>query len=75
MNTQKMHSYVWGWASLLMAFIVTLPIAMLRVSSTERFSQQPFTSESCAGQNTMTRAVTSFWMCAQLKVEPLESKK
>ncbi len=70
-----MHNYIWGWASLLMVFAATFPLAMTRVSGTKQFAQQPFSSKSCAGQSFPDRTVISFWQCAQLKAAPLKLNK
>jgi hypothetical protein len=75
MNIYKMHNYIWGWAGFQMVFAATFPVAMIRISGTQQFAQQPFSSKNCAGSNSSNRAVTSFWQCAQLKVSPLKLNK
>ncbi len=75
MNTHKMHSYIWGWAGLMAAFVITLPLAIMRVSGTEKFPVQHVISDNCVGQGAVKKAATTLWQCAQLKVEPLKPKK
>jgi hypothetical protein len=71
MSTLKMHRYVIGWTGLFIAFGVTLPIAMSRVSNTKKFVGQPFNSLTCEGQLTNSRAVVEFPTCAQMQVQPI----
>jgi hypothetical protein len=73
MNTQKMHKFILGWVGLLLAFGITYPIAMARVSQTEQFTGQALKSLGCNGQFPKTRSVVS-WMdtCRSMQVEPIE---
>jgi hypothetical protein len=79
MPAQKMHQYVLGWVGLFIAFAATFPIAMARVSQTEKFTGQAVKSLDCNGKSLKTRNVVS-WKdtCSQMQVEPLkktEAKK
>ena len=71
MSTVKMHQYILGWVGVFIAFGITLPIAMMRVSQTEKFTEQPFNSFTCEGQVPDNRVVVKFQSCAQLDVEPV----
>jgi hypothetical protein len=75
MSTDKMHRYVIGWGGLMATIAITLPIGMMRVSQTDKFADQPFTSYDCAGQVSIVWITTSVWECFQKKVAPLPSKK
>jgi hypothetical protein len=71
MHTLKLHRYIVGWVGLFIACSVTLPLAMLRVSKTEKFAEQPFNSLTCEGQIPGSRSVTKFFTCAQMQVQPV----
>jgi hypothetical protein len=71
MTTLKLHRYVLGGVSVFVAFGVTLPIAMMRVSQTDKFVGQPFNSLTCEGKTPDIRAVVEFQTCAQMNVEPV----
>ena len=68
-STFKMHKYILGWLGLMIAFGVTLPIAMLRVSASPKFANQPFNSETCVSHKPATRTVTS-WLetCSRMSI-------
>jgi hypothetical protein len=71
-STANMHKYILGWVGLMVAFGVTVPIAMLRVSANPKFSSQPFNSQKCDSRNPETRTVTS-WIetCSRMSVAPI----
>lgn len=73
MNTLKMHKYVLGWVTVFMAFGITFPIAMVRVSQTEKFTGQAIKSLECNGKSVKARSVVS-WLetCSQMQVEALK---
>ena len=66
-STCKMHKYIWGWVVIFAAFAGSLPIAMMRVSQTDKFADQPLNSWTCEGQMPTQRTVTQFSTCTQLK--------
>jgi hypothetical protein len=73
MNTLKMHKYILGWVSLFIVFGITFPIAMARVSQTEKFAGQAVKSLECNGQSQKMRAVVSWTeTCRQMQVEPVK---
>lgn len=74
-STLKMHKYVWGLVIVMGGFILTFPIAMLRISSTEKFAGQPFNSQTCEGKQPKERKFVS-WIetCSQMTVMPLPKK-
>lgn len=63
----KMHKYVWAWVAVFAAFAASFPIAMMRVSQTEKFTGQPLNSLTCEGQVPTQRIVTQFVTCVQPK--------
>ena len=71
MNQFKMHQYILGGVGLFLAFAATLPIAMMRVSKTDKFAEQPFTSLTCEGQQPPGREVVTFETCAQMQAKPV----
>lgn len=66
-STIKMHKYVWGWVAIFAAFAASFPAAMMRVSQTDKFADQPLNSLTCEGQMPIQRTVTQFATCVQLK--------
>lgn len=74
-STLKMHKYVWGLVIVMGGFVLTFPLAILRVSSTETFAGQPFNSKTCEGKQPKERKVVS-WLatCSQMTVAPLPKK-
>lgn len=73
MNTLKMHKYILSWVAVFIAFGVTFPIAMARVSQTDKFSGQAIKSLECNGKTSKARSVVS-WLetCSQMQVEALK---
>ena len=65
--TIKMHKYIVGWVAIFAAFSVSFPVAMMRVSQTDKFAGQPLNSLTCEGQLPTQRTVTHFATCTQLK--------
>lgn len=65
--TIKMHKYIAGWVAIFVVFAVSFPVAMMRVSQTDKFAGQPLNSLTCEGQMPTQRAVTQFATCTQLK--------
>jgi hypothetical protein len=63
----KMHKYIWIGVAVFAAFAASFPIAMMRVSQTDKFSGQPLNSWTCEGQVPPQRTVTQFTTCTQLK--------
>lgn len=73
MNSLKMHKYILGWVGLLLAFGVTYPIAMMRVSQSEKFVGQAVKSLECSGKSQKARSVVSWTeTCSQMQAEPLK---
>ncbi len=74
-STLKMHKYVWGLIIVMGGFVLTFPLAILRVGSTEKFAGQPFNSQTCEGKQLKERKVVS-WLkdCSQMSVAPLPKK-
>lgn len=64
----KMHKYVWGCVAIFAAFAASFPVAMMRVSQTDKFAGQPINSLTCEGQMPTQRTVTQFTTCVQLKL-------
>lgn len=64
--TLKMQKYVLGWIAIFVAFVASFPLAMIRVSQSEKFSGQPLNSLTCTGQVPAERSVTEFTDCTQL---------
>jgi hypothetical protein len=73
MMVQRMHQYVLGWVGIFVAFMVTFPIAMSRVSQTPKFMGQAVKSLECNGKTPKAKGVVS-WKdtCSQMQVEPLK---
>jgi hypothetical protein len=74
MNQQSIHAmqhYVVGAVGLMAAAGVSFPIAMARVSHTEKFLGQAVKSADCSGQSLQPRQVIDWRKdCASLKVMP-----
>ena len=66
-SSLKMHKYVWVWLAVFAAFAASFPVAMMRVSQTDKFAGQPLNSWTCEGQVPVQRTVTPFATCVQLK--------
>jgi hypothetical protein len=64
-----MHKYVWIWLTVFAAFTASFPVAMMRVSQTDKFVGQPLNSLTCEGQMPTQRSITQFATCAQLKLK------
>jgi hypothetical protein len=62
-STTEMHYIVLGLAAVMGAFAITVPIAMIRVSSTEKFEGQPFNSQTCKTDIPAQRQVVSWLRC------------
>jgi hypothetical protein len=74
MHVQRMRQYVLGWVGIFVAFMVTFPIAMSRVSQTPKFTGQAVKSLECNGKTSKAKGVIS-WAdtCRQMQVEPLKN--
>jgi hypothetical protein len=73
MNTLKMHKYILGWVGVMLAFGITFPIAMMRVSESKKFPGQAVKSLNCDGKSQQVRSVVSWTeTCRQMQVEPLK---
>ncbi len=72
-SSARMHQCIFGLVGLMAMFAVTIPIAMQRVSSTEKFANQPFNSQTCEAQKPEKRRVVS-WLetCRYLTVVPVK---
>lgn len=70
-SSARMHQCIFGLVGLMAVFAATIPIAMQRVSSTEKFANQPFNSQTCEAQQPEKRQVVS-WLktCRYLTVAP-----
>ena len=68
----QMQKIVLGLAGVMSAFAITVPIAMLRVSSTAKFAGQPFNSQTCETANPAQRQVVN-WLetCSRMSIAPL----
>jgi hypothetical protein len=60
-SLHQMQRYVVGGVVVLSAFVISLPIAMARVSQTKKFPGQSVKSETCQSQKTETYQVVSWW--------------
>jgi hypothetical protein len=71
-STAPMHSIVLGLVGVMSVFAITIPIAIYRVSATEKFAGQPFNSQTCKTDNPAQREVVS-WLetCRHMQVAPL----
>ena len=71
-STTQMHKIVLSLAGVMSAFAITVPISMIRVSSTEKFAGQPFNSQTCETYHPAQRQVVS-WpeTCSRMRVAPL----
>jgi hypothetical protein len=71
-STTQMHYIVLGLTGLMSAFAITVPIAIARVSSTEKFAGQPLNSQTCETYKPPKRQVVS-WLetCRHISVAPL----
>lgn len=65
-SSLRMHKYVWGGVVIFSAFCVTFPIAMARVSQSEKFLGQPLKSLTCNGKIPDQQIVTQFSSCVQI---------
>jgi hypothetical protein len=54
-----MHKIVLGLAGVMSLFVITIPLAMLRVSATQKFAGQPLKSQTCAAHTPVERKVLS----------------
>jgi len=63
----KMHKYVWAGVAVFAAFAASFPVAMMRVSQTDKFFGQPLNSLTCEGRLPTQRTVTQFATCTQLQ--------
>jgi hypothetical protein len=61
-----MQKYVLGWIAIFVAFVASFPVAIIRVSQSEKFWGQPLNSLTCEGQMPAERSVTEFTNCTQL---------
>lgn len=66
-STIEMHKYVWVWMAIFTALAASFPVAIMRVSATNKFAAQPMNSLTCHGQVATHRTVTQFTTCVQLK--------
>jgi hypothetical protein len=71
-NSAAMHPIVLGLVGVMSVFAITVPIAMVRVSSTEKFAGQPLNSQTCKTENPPQRQVVS-WLetCRHMTIVPL----
>ncbi len=75
MKTHSMHKYILGWVGIMIAFGVTFPIAMVRVSQSEKFPGQSVKSLKCDGKFQTVQAGVVSWpeTCRKMQGEPLKS--
>jgi hypothetical protein len=75
MKTLNMHRYIVGWAALMAMFGITFPIAMIRVSQSEKFVGQAVKSLDCDGKFQVSQAEVVSWMetCSKMQGEPLKA--
>jgi hypothetical protein len=71
----QMHKIVLGLTGLMSLFAISIPIAMLRVSATQKFAGQPLRSQTCATQTPIDRKVLSWIECSRMNVAPLADFK
>lgn len=70
-----MYRLVSIWVGLMTIFAITGAIAMARVSTSQKFANQPFHSETCASKQPKTRTVVSWLVhCSQMSAIPDHSK-
>jgi hypothetical protein len=74
-STIEMHKIVLGLTGVMSIFAISIPIAMLRVSATQKFAGQPLKSQTCATQTPVTRKVLSWLECSRMNVAPLPKSK
>jgi hypothetical protein len=60
-SVHHMQRYVVGAAGIMTAMVVSFSIAMIRVSSTQKFAGQPFNSQTCATDTPNQRQVVSWF--------------
>ncbi len=75
-STNQIHYIVFGLIGVMSAFAITVPIAIVRVSSTEKFAGQALNSQTCETYNPPKRQVVS-WLesCRYMSVAPLPKNK
>jgi hypothetical protein len=75
MKTLNMHKYIVGWVVLMAAFGITFPIAMFRVSQSDKFIGQSVKSLDCDGKFQATQAKVVSWVdtCRNMRGEPLKT--
>jgi hypothetical protein len=71
-STAPMHAIVLSLFGVMSVFAITIPIAIYRVSATEKFAGQPFNSQTCKTDNPAQREVVS-WLetCRHMQVAPI----
>jgi hypothetical protein len=74
-STAQMHKIVLGLAGVMSLFVITIPLAMLRVSATQKFAGQPLRSQTCEAHTPISRKVLSWLECARMNVPPLPDSK
>lgn len=75
-STAQMHHIVLSLTGVMSVFAITVPIAIARVSSTEKFAGQALNSQTCETYNPPKRQVVS-WLetCRHMSVAPLVKNK
>jgi hypothetical protein len=74
-STVEMHKIVLGLTGVMSVFALTIPIAMLRVSTTQKFARQPLNSQTCENHTPTKRKVLSWLECSRMTVAPLPTVK
>jgi hypothetical protein len=74
-STTQMHKIVLSLAGVMSIFAISIPIAMLRVSATQKFAGQPLRSQTCTTQTPVERKVVGWLECSRLNVAPLPDPK
>jgi hypothetical protein len=74
-STTQMHKIVLSLTGVMSLFVITIPLAMLRVSATQQFAGQPLRSQTCAAHTPIKRKVLSWLECARMRVAPLPDSK
>lgn len=67
-SSLKMHKYVWALLAVFTAFVGSFPLAMMRVSQTEKFAEQHVKSLTCTGQIPDRQMVIKSTSCTQLNI-------
>jgi hypothetical protein len=71
----QIYNIVLSLTGVMALFAISIPIAMLRVSATQKFAGQPLKSQTCATRTPIDRKVLSWLECSRMTVAPLPDSK